>query len=586
MLTRTGLDWAARVPSVAAAVRLLPVGAATLDGEVVVLSASGTTNFADLQASFQEGAKHPLTYFCFDLLHLNGHTTRDLPLTKRKLLLADLLDQSDPEILRISEHLDTNGQQMFEQACALGAEGIISKRADSKYTAGRGGAWLKLKCLHEQEFVIGGFTSPSNGIHGIGALLLGYYDGGKLMYAGRSGTGFTQKTHRTLRDRLDSLTTGKPAFSSVPADARRGARWVEPVLVAQVRFATWTAENQLRQAAFLGLREDKPAGEVVREDAAPTPKRIRSDRPSKADVKSHIAQPASDRPQSAPVRLTHPGKILDVESGLTKQMLADYYWAIADHMLPYIADRPLSLVRCPEGSGSPCFYQKHVNAMLPKDIGTIMVPDKKSGKTEPYITLNTAASLAGLAQLGVMEIHPWGSRNEDLERPDRIVFDLDPDEALPWSSVTQAGADVHSRLKNLGVESFLKTTGGKGLHIVVPIEPEHDWDFLKTFARNFVLQMEKASPSLYLTKMTKSARVGKIYLDYLRNERGSTSVAPYSPRARGQAPVSVPLSWSDLKSPVRPVFRVAEFAQWQGALTKDPWKGFLKASQRLPGLAS
>jgi bifunctional non-homologous end joining protein LigD len=581
MLTRTGLDWTARVPSIATAVRQLPIDNVTFDGEVVVLAADGTTSFADLQAAFQDGAKNPLTYFCFDILHLSGRSTRDLPLARRKELLTTLLASADPARLRVSEHLETDGAEMLHHVCALGAEGIVSKRADSKYASGRNSAWLKLKCLHEQEFVIGGFTLPSNGTHGIGALLLGYYEGGKLVYAGRTGTGFTQKTHRTLRDRLDSLAAAKPSFASVPTAARRGARWVKPELVAQVRFANWTADRQLRQAAFLGLREDKPADEVGREDAVPTPKRAREKSAVHRAASPQSPKIIVSKAQKAPVRLTHPEKILDAQSGLTKRMLADFYWAIAEYILPFIADRPLSIVRCPEGAGSPCFFQKHVNSTLPKEIGTIMVPDKKTGKPEPYITLNTPEALAGLAQLGVLEIHPWGSSNADLEHPDRIVFDLDPDESLPWSAVTDAAHDVRSRLRKIGLESFLKTTGGKGLHIVVPIAPEHDWTTIKSFAHNFVLDMEKASPTLYLSKMTKSARKGKIYLDYLRNERGATSVAPYSPRARAGVPVSMPLAWSELKSTERPIFQVAGFPDWRSRLKKNPWKELITLSQHL-----
>ena len=582
LLTRTGLNWTVRMTSIAEAVLQLPAHNATLDGEVVVLAANGTTSFADLQASFQNGASSPLTYFCFDLLHIDGRNTRDLPLVERKALLADLLKPSDPSTLRLSEHIVSNGEEMFQHACALHAEGILSKRSDAKYTSGRSSAWLKLKCLHEQEFVIGGFTLPSNGIHGIGALLLGYYESGKLIYAGRTGTGFTQKTHRSLRDSLDSLATRNLPFVSVPTDARRGVHWVTPKLVAQVRFATWTADNQLRQAAFLGLREDKPAREVIREEAAPTP------RTSRAKSTSHRITPATHAAKTAPVeekapvRLTHPDKVIDIESGLTKQALADYYWAISEHILPHIADRPISLVRCPDGSAKPCFYQKHVNAMLPKDIGTVMVPDKKMGKPEPYITLNTREALAGLAQMGVLEIHPWGAKNEDLEHADRIVFDLDPDESLPWSRVSEAALDVRTRLKHLHLESFLKTTGGKGLHVVVPIQPTHDWTAIKSFARKFVLDMEKSSPSLYLSKMTKAARTGKIYLDYLRNERGATSVAPYSPRARSGAPVSMPLAWSELNSTDRPRFRVSDFAEWKPRLKKDPWQKLLISTQKLP----
>ena len=283
--------------------------------------------------------------------------------------------------------------------------------------------------------------------------------------------------------------------------------------------------------------------------------------------------------EHAAVRLTHPEKVLDAASGVTKQMLADYYWAVAERMLPHIAGRPLSLVRCPEGVGvgKECFFQKHVSAMLPKEIETVEVPDKKTGKLEPYITLHTREALAGLAQMGVLEVHPWGSRNEDLEHPDRMIFDLDPDEALGWATLAEAAGEVRKRLKNLGLESFLKTTGGKGLHVVAPIEPTLDWATAKEFAHRVVLAMERERPALYLTKMTKAARAGKIYLDYLRNERGATAVAPYSPRARAGGAVSMPLAWADLKLRERPVFRVAEFAAWRARLKTDPWKA-------LPGL--
>jgi bifunctional non-homologous end joining protein LigD len=297
-------------------------------------------------------------------------------------------------------------------------------------------------------------------------------------------------------------------------------------------------------------------------------------------VKGQVAAKTSTAVEHAPVRLTHPAKVLDEESGLTKQMLADYYWAVAEEMLPHIADRPLSLVRCPEGSGKPCFFQKHVNAMLPPGIGSVDIADK-NGKVEPYITLSTAEALTGLAQMGVLEVHPWGSVNKDLERPDRLIFDLDPDETLAWNVLTGAAAEVRKRLKALGLESFLKTTGGKGLHVVVPIAPKLEWPAAKEFAHEFVNVMEKANPALYLTKMTKAARKAKIYLDYLRNERGATSVAPFSPRARAGCPVSLPLKWSDLKLTDRPVFRVAEFDEWKARLKTDPWKAMVGLKQRI-----
>jgi bifunctional non-homologous end joining protein LigD len=612
MLTRSGLDWTDRVKSVAAEVARLPVQAVTLDGEVVVLADDGTTNFADLQASFQEGARNPLTYFAFDLLHLEGRNPRNLPLRERKQLLAEVLKSSDPASLQYSEHLETSGVQMFHKACELHAEGIVSKKAAAPYTEGRSSAWLKSKCLHEQEFVVGGYTLPGKGKAGgpgIGALLLGYYDDNRnLIYAGRTGTGFTQKASTQMRRRLEPMQVAATPFLRPSAEAKKGALWVKPELVVQVRFATWTADAQVRQAAFLGLREDKPAAEVRRELAAPTPKSSTSK--SMAGTKTRVPHPSQphrdgwDEPgheaatprkpsrpapkpipasplQHAPVRLTHPDKLLDAESHLTKQQLADFYWAVAGRMLPHIAGRPLSLVRCPEGSEKPCFFQKHVNHMLPPGIGSIAVPDKKTGVPEPYITLSTPEALAGLAQMGCLEIHPWGSRNQDLEHPDQLTIDLDPDESLSWQVLSEAARDVRKRLKDLGLQSWVKTTGGKGLHVVIPLEPDLTWPEIKQWTHAFVTLMERANPALYLTKMSKAARTGKIYLDYLRNERGATAVAPYSPRARKGVGVAVPLAWSELDSPDRPHFRVATFPDWGGRLKKDVWSDLPKARQRI-----
>jgi bifunctional non-homologous end joining protein LigD len=591
ILTRTGLDWTERVRSVANEVAKLAVDDVTLDGEVVVVAPNGTTSFADLQASMQEGAKHVLTYFAFDLLHVNGTSTRGLPLSQRKELLGELLEGADGDRLRVSEHIETGGAELLREACKLQAEGIVSKRATGKYIAGRSGDWLKMKCLHEQEFVVGGYTLPTNGIRGVGALLLGYYDDDKLIYAGRTGTGFTQKTHRMLRDSLEGLAQDKNPFSSVPDDARKGARWVKPQMVAQVRFSTWTADDLVRQSAFLGIREDKAAKEVVREESEISlgPRRSRSKGAAhRSDAGESIAAKRTGTKkvdnstrEHAPVRLTHPDKVLDEESGLTKQVLADYYWEIAEYLLPHIAGRPVSLVRCPDGAGKPCFFQKHRNATLPKAIKSVEVPDRKTGKIEPYVTVDTAEALAALAQLGVMELHPWGSRNDDLEHADRLVFDLDPDEALGWPEVTKAAEEVRARLKRQGLESFLKTTGGKGLHVVAPIEPEFAWPEVKEFARKLVTDMERAAPDRYLTKMTKSARAGKIFLDYLRNEREATSVAAYSPRARKGAAVSMPLAWSELKSATRPLFRVVDFAEWRTRLKNAPWAKIEDVRQRI-----
>jgi bifunctional non-homologous end joining protein LigD len=580
LFTRKGLDWTHRMASVAAAVARLPVDSATLDGEVVALGPDGNSSFADLQASFQNDEAHPLTYFAFDLMHLNGHNTRTLPLNQRKALLAQILP-TDDEALRLSEHMEGVGETIFHHACELHAEGIISKRADAPYRGTRNGDWLKSKCLREQEFVLVGYTLSSEGTDRIGSLLLGYYEGKKLIYAGRTGTGFTQKLKRDLLNTLSKLSIPKSTIKKISTADRRGALWIKPKLVAQVRFATWTAENLVRQAAFLGLREDKVASEVVREEATVPPKpKNHASHPGTSSKTTDISRKTLLK-KNLNIRLTHPEKILDPESGLTKQQLADYYTAIADHILPHIADRPLSLVRCPEGSGKPCFFQKHVNAMLPKGIGSVEVPDKKTGKLEPYITLDNAEALVGLAQMGVLEVHPWGSKNDDLEHPDRLILDLDPDESIAWPVLCEAANDVRKRLKKAGLESFLKLTGGKGLHIVAPLSPTLTWSELKLATHNFVLNMERSNPSLYLTKMSKAARTGKIYLDYLRNERGATAVAPFSPRARAGAHVSLPLPWSVLKEKTRPVFSVHDFPDWKGRLKSDPWKAMLSITQRI-----
>ena len=589
LLTRKGLDWTHRMPEIARAAEELPCASAVLDGEVVVLDEKGATSFADLQAAFQEGAKVHLNYFAFDLLHLDGHNLRSLPLSERKALLEKLLAPLDDESpIRYSEHFDGNGKEIFSKACALGAEGIVSKLASAQYVSTRDSSWIKSKCFQEQEFVIGGFTEPSNGSAGIGALLIGYHDKSKLLYAGRSGTGFTQKTQQSLRAQLNKLVQPKTAFTDMPKGVSRGVLWVKPELVAQIAFSNWTRDNLIRQAAFKGLREDKPAKEVVREK----PERLESSASVKTQsAKSQpeskqgrtagkgVSKPASATKTNLPI--THPDKILDPESGMTKLMLANYYLAVADRMLPHVADRPLSIVRCPEGIGKACFFQKHIGMGLPPGIRSVPVPDKKGGPTEQYLTLNTPEGLVGLAQMGVLEIHPWGSKNESLEKPDRIIFDLDPDEAIDWKTLAATATELRSRLEDLGLKSFLKTTGGKGLHVVVPIRAENEWPVVKEFAHNVVLGIEKKNPGLYVTKMTKALRKNRIYLDYLRNDRGSTAVAPYSPRARAGAPVALPLDWKELKSKTRPAFHVTDFDSWKKRLNSDPWAEMDKIRQNL-----
>lgn len=591
LLTRSGLDWTHRMPALARALEALPARTALVDGEVVVFDASGTTSFAQLQAASHESHREELTYVVFDLLHLDGRNLRGLPLIARKKLLEQLLSGTDAPALRYSEHLTTGGRKMFSHACELGAEGIVSKRADSQYLSGRSGAWLKIKCIRRQEFVIGGFTLPEKSNVGLGALLLGYYRDGKLVYAGRTGTGFSRNLRLELRKRLDKLRRETPPFAAMPAAAARHVHWVSPQLVCEVQFATWTADNLVRQASFQGLREDKKPEDVGQEvpvaieDVAE--KESGKGHGQRASAGTHHATRAksskaeNDGEDSFPIALTHPDKQVDTETHLTKQELADYFWAVREHILPWITNRPLSIVRCPQGSTKPCFFQKHVTENLPDGIDGIAIRGRRSGKVENYITIDRALGLAGLAQMGVLEIHPWGSTNKDIEKPNLIVFDLDPDEAISWETLAASGLEVREALKDLKLESFLKTTGGKGLHVVAPIEPEHDWPVVKAFTHAFAERMEAGNRELYLTKMTKAARKGKIYIDYLRNDRGATSIAPYSPRARHGAPVAAPMAWKELAAKDRPLLRVAEFSEWKERLRHDPWARMPDTRQRL-----
>jgi bifunctional non-homologous end joining protein LigD len=581
LYTRKGLDWTARMPDIAAAASQLPVDNAILDGEVVALDKRGIPNFSDLQAAFQEGRAKYLSYFAFDLLHIDGRNTRALPLLDRKRLLAGLLAKAPASSpLCFSEHFQARGSEVFQKACALGAEGIVSKIASSRFESGRVRAWLKIKCIQEQGFVIAGFTLPSKGGHGIGALLLGYYKNRQLIYAGRAGTGFTDKTQRALRMQLDKLKQGETSLAKVPGDARRGVIWVKPKLVAQVAFSTWTRDDLIRQASFKGLREDKPASEVVRELPAPVEKTT-SKHSTGTHQSSNLSAVSGRNNAMIGTMITHPEKVLDEQSGMTKQALAEYYLAVAERMLPHVANRPLSVVRCPEGSGKPCFFQKHVGRGLPTGVKSQPVPNKKTGAVEHYLTLDSPEGLVGLAQMGVLEIHPWGSCNESLDKPDRIVFDLDPDGAISWETLAASANNLRGRLKKLGLESSLKSTGGKGLHLLVPIRPEIEWGPVKQFAHAIVLELEAEDPALYISKMTKAARKGKIYLDYLRNDRGSTSIAPFSPRARRGAPVAMALDWKELQAESYPQFHVTDLSEWKARLRRDPWRAMTSTRQQL-----
>ncbi len=581
--SRNGLDWTARVPHLVQAARGLGVGSAILDGEVVALSADGSSSFQDLQNAFSENRAGQLVYYVFDLLYLDGRNLMKVPLEERKQLLATVATHPQSPI-RDAGYLVGQGPEFYEEICKRGLEGIICKRRDRPYMPGRSTDWLKVKCAHREEFVIGGFTPPAGSRVGFGALLLGYYDEEHaLRYAGRVGTGFSDRVLEELRKRLAKLEQAKSPFVDLTGRTgqARGVHWVKPELVAQVTFGEWTRDGHLRHPAYLGLREDKAAKDVRRERPVPlkqVPNALSKNKSkSKASLRDgNHAMP--DLPQS--VRLTHPEKVLWPDDGITKGQLAGYYASIADWILPHLVDRPLTLVRCPGGIRGQCFYQKHADKGMPEALGRIVIAEKR--KKIEYAVVQDLDGLLSLVHMNTLEIHVWGSRTDNVERPDRLVFDLDPDEGLPWKRVVESARQIREFFADLGLVTFLKTTGGKGLHVVVPIDRRTDWDDAKQFCADVAGAIALADPERYTTNMSKAARGGKIYLDYLRNGRGATWIAAYSTRAKDGCPVSTPISWDELAH-VRSAaqFTLANVPARLKSLKRDPWDGIADVRQAI-----
>ena len=571
LLTRNRQDWTGRFPAVAEAVAALPVKEALLDGEVVALDAAGVSSFQALQQAGTRPAGRSLVYVVFDLLFLDGRDLRPEPLLTRKSHLARLL-RGRRGHLRYSEHFDAPGREVYERACRMALEGIVSKRKQAPYASGRGPAWLKVKCVSRQELVVGGYTDPEGARAEFGSLLLGVHDrDGRLVYAGKVGTGFTHATLEALGRRLRRLAQKQSPFApDGPRPPARGAHWVRPVLVVEVTFTEWTRDGLLRHPAFTGLREDKPAAQVVRERSRPA-------RPSR------IAG-GSDGPESAAVagvRLSHPDRVLYPEQGITKLALARYYEAIADWIVPHVADRPLSLVRCPAGPRGPCFYQKHAGRGVPKEVRRVRIRER-GGATATYAYVDDLPGLIALTQIGVLEIHPWGARVGRLDRPDRLVLDLDPAPGVPWPRIVEAAQAIRALLADLELVAFLKTTGGKGLHVVVPLRPEAGWDTLRALGEGIGAEMARRAPERYTISPGRAARRGRIFVDYLRNVRGATAVAAYSPRAWAAAPVSTPVGWDELAGKTRPeAFTVTTVPKRLGVLRKDPWADFFSVDQAI-----
>jgi len=560
LLSRNGKDWTGQFASIARAVAALPFERAILDGEVVILKADGTTSFQELQNALSRQGQSGITYFAFDLLHFGDHDLTAAPLRERKRLLQAALAPSDTAgVIRYTDHVQGSGVEFYRQACAHGLEGTIAKRAESPYRSGRSRDWLKMKCLQGQEFVIGGYTEGTGSRTGFGALLLGVNEEAGLRYAGRVGTGFTETSLRELSERLRALERRQCPFSKRPTDIRAGVHWVEPELVAEVVFLGWTRDGLLRQPSFRGLRSDKRAADIVREQplAAPPPAQVRSD----ARVATRVAG----------IRITNPAKVLYPDPGVTKYELAQYYDMVAEWMVPHVSHRPLTLVRCPDGYEGECFFQKNVAEGTPPQVGRVHIPDLKEIEDSTYQYVKDAAGLVALLQLGVLEFHIWGSRQQHLEQPDRVTFDLDPGPGVSYEEVIEGALLVRDTLARLQLRSRVMLTGGKGLHVVLPLEPEHDWATVKDFSHAFVQALVRSHPTRYTAHLAKVRRERKIFLDYLRNGRGATAVAPYSTRARAGAPVAVPIDWDELRPSLLPnAFNVRNLARRMQRVA-DPW---------------
>lgn len=595
LFTRAGNDWSGKWPAIVDAASALPVAQAWLDGEVVAIGADGAVNFQLLQniarAEEDGSAGGRLAYYLFDLMYLDGHDLRQVPLIERKQLLQTLLASHAEGPLLYSDHVRGDAPHVFSHACMHALEGIIAKRADAPYVSARSESWLKIKCLRRQEFVVGGYTDPAGTREKFGALLLGVHEAdGRLRYVGKVGTGFDRQTLHAVAAQFAKLRSRQPPFYNPPSGtALGGIHWLRPQLVAEVRFAEWTAGGAIRHASFIGLRSDKPPAEITEEKAASPAEVRRLERAARsAPKKARAAAPTKSPPAGTDpdadaldsVHLTHPSRILFPDAGISKLDLARYYHDVADWILPHVAQRPLTLVRCPQGHGQHCFFQRHAGAAIPAGIEKIDIPGNAA--EAPYMMANSAAALIELVQMGVLELHTWGARQNTLDKPDRIIFDLDPAPGLAWMQVVEAAQLLHALMDEIGLASFVKTTGGKGLHVVIPLQPKKPWDDIKDFSRAVAEHLARTFPERFTASMTKNKRTGKIFIDYLRNAAEATAVAAYSTRARAGAPVSTPLDWEELGPELHSdSFTLNNIRARLQGLKRDPWADYFTTKQSL-----
>lgn len=549
--TRSGLDWSERFPELITAGLALGLDGALIDGEIVAVNADGRSEFGLLQQALDRG-EIPLSMIAFDLLALRGEDLRDQPLLERKRWLADALGERGRKgPILFGEHFRGDGAALLAETARLGMEGIIAKQVTAPYQSGRGPDWLKVKTSARQEFVIVGMT-PS-GVRGrpFASLLLAISgDGGKLRYAGRVGTGFTGPTLADLASRLHSRNIGTQPVEGVPVAIARNARWVEPEQVAEIRYAGRTGDGLLRHAVFVGLREDKAVAEVSEDEVATV------------DA----------------VRLTHPEKLLFPKPGITKKKLADYYHSVAGLLLPHLAGRPVSLLRCPDGVEATCFFQRHPAQGLSNAIGHITVVEADGGEAE-YLRIDDVEGLLAAVQVGTLELHVWGARADTIERPERLVFDLDPDAGLQFGAVRDAAFEIKALLEELGLTSYPLLTGGKGIHVVAPIAPDWDWPVVEAFAKGTAERLTDRAPDRYTTNLRKAARDGRIFIDWLRNQRGSTAIVPWSTRAKPNASVAAPISWDELRRARRADSVTIKSAHRR--FDDNPWAGYFELRQSL-----
>ena len=559
--TRTGLDWSERFAAIVDAATALDLPPALIDGEIVALDKDGRPSFQALQASLKEGGG-TLHFFAFDLLEENGEDLAGLGNLERKQRLQALLADAAPPLV-YAEHVTGGGEKMFTALCGEGYEGLISKRADAPYRGRRSASWLKIKCIRRQEFVIVGWTPSDKSGRSFRSLLLGVHEDGKLRYAGKVGTGFDMAGIDRLMTLMAPLAQDRPTVEA-PRAAVRGAHWIRPELVAEIAFTEVTDDFVLRHPSFLGLREDKAAADVIEEKIAP------------------VEQVVDEKPFG--VNITSRDRVIFPESGITKGELADYYATVADTMLDWMADRPISLVRCPQGRAKHCFFQKHDAGSFGDHVKHVPIREK-DGHDEPYLYVADEPGLLTCMQMGTIEFHGWGAKVADVERPDRMVFDLDPDEGLEFETVKAAAVQLRDVLGEMGLATFPMLTGGKGVHVVVPLDASADWVRVKDFASRFSRAIAGAHPDRFTANMKKTERTGRIFLDWLRNQRGSTAVMPYSVRARPNATVAAPITWAELanaKAAAR--FTIRDAAELVERATSTALSDWGKADQALPDL--